>query len=163
MSAYIFGVEDCLHLAHIFPRQSEDIYVGVYQETVPVMKFDPHSRIVRKKTIRKPAEDRRIERLQQRLMIEEELEKQMKKINELIIDNEIDFAKLPCIDGKTRKILLSWLSKALGQESLSSKTDDGKRYVIDKTMSNETCIVHCIDGDFMMPHFKILFEEDVNE
>ncbi|MEJ8738143.1 TIGR02677 family protein [Erysipelotrichaceae bacterium HCN-30851] len=163
MSAYVFGVEDCLHLSHVQPRKSEDINIGVYQEQPEMIKFDPHSRIVRKKTIRKPAEDRTIEKLQQQFAIEEELAKQMAKIEELIKDNEIDFATLPCIDGKTRKTLLGWLSKALGQESSSSKTDDGRKYVIDKSDADNTCEVCCNDGNFIMPHFKIIFKERTYE
>lgn len=163
MSAYIFGVEDCLHLNYITPRLSEDIHMGVYQDHPSYIQFDPHSRIVRKKTVRKPAEDHTFERMEQQLMIEAEYAKQMEKIQELIVNNQIDFSSLPVIDANTRKTLLMWLSKALGQESLSSKTDDGRVYMIDKSEADQICEVECIDGHFIMPKFKIIFKERVHE
>ena len=96
-------------------------------------------------------------------MIEAEYAKQMEKIQELIVNNQIDFSSLPVIDANTRKTLLMWLSKALGQESLSSKTDDGRVYSIDKSEADQICEVECIDGHFIMPKFKIIFKERVHE
>ena len=159
MSAYVFGVKDCLHLKYIAPQESEDINLGVYDDHPSFIQLDPHSRIVRKKSVRQAAQDYTFEKQQQQLEIEANLEKQMKKINELIVDNQIDFSTLPTIDSQTRKTLLSWLSKALGQSQASSKTDDGKVYYIDKTKANELCTVTCVDGQFEMPQFKIVFKE----
>ena len=163
MSAYVFGVADSMHLSHVNSRQSEDINIGVYQETPSYMSLEPHSRIIRKKSMRVPAQDHTFERIKQRLIIEEELSNQMKKIQELTINNEIDFASLPILDSKTRKTLLMWLSKALGQESLSSKTDYGRIYYIDKSHAQETCELNSEDGKFIMPRFKIIFKELTNE
>ncbi|WP_028043558.1 TIGR02677 family protein [Candidatus Stoquefichus massiliensis] len=163
LSAYVFGVEDCLHLTHIQPRLSEDIHMGVYQESPSSIRFDPHSRIVRKKTLRKPAKDYSLERKMNQLELEAELAKQKESIQKLIINGEIDFASLPKIDSSTRKTLLIWLSKALAQESLSSKTDYGDHYYIDKSLEKETCVLHCQDGDFLMPSFKIVFKEAHHE
>ena len=163
MSAYVFGVEDCLHLSSLDDRKSADIDKGVYQDTPTSLIFDSHSRIVTKKTIREPAKDYSLERMQYRMQMQSEYENQMNKINEFIVDNVIDFSNLPVIDAKTRKILLSWLSKALSQESKTAKTDDGRQYYIDMTKSNETCEMKCEDGQFMMPQFRIIFRENRHE
>lgn len=163
MSAYVFGVEDCLHLTHIQARTSEDINTGVYQESPSYVRFEPHSRIVRKKYVRKPANDYSLEREIEKIKLENELALQRAKIDTLIIDNEIDFAKLPIIDAVTRKTLLSWLSKALGQESLLAKNDYGDVYFVDRSNENDTCILKCQDGDFEMPAFKIIFKETNDE
>lgn len=48
LSAYVFGVADCLHLKSISPRTSDDIHKGVYDENPSTLQFDSHSRIVRK-------------------------------------------------------------------------------------------------------------------
>lgn len=163
LSAYVFGVEDCLHLTQVQPRLSEDINMGVYQESPSSIHFDPHSRIVRKKTLRKPAKDYSLERKMNQLELEEKLAKQKEDIQKLIINGQIDFATLPKIDSTTRKTLLLWLSKALAQESLSSKTDYGDYYYIDKSQEYETCVLHCQDGEFLMPSFKIVFKEENHE
>ena len=163
MSAYVFGVADSLHLMHIQPRISEDINAGVYQEAPSFIRFDPHSRIIRKKYVRKPAKDYTIERKIQKIELENELTKQKEQIEKLIINNEIDFSKLSEIDAITRKILLSWLSKGLAQKSLVAKNDYGDLYYIDKSCENKSCVLKCQDGDFEMPAFKIVFKERANE
>ena len=159
MSAYVFGVEDSLHLAHLQPRASDDINLGVYQEEPVEISFDPHSKMVRKKYMRKPAEDYTLERRMQRLELEQKLARERANIDKLIVNNEIDFATLPKIDPITRKTLLSWLSKALGDKSLKAKTNDGQLYCVDKSNEAQLCMLKCDDGEFEMPAFKIIFKE----
>lgn len=163
MSAYIFGVEDILHLNHIEPRVSEDINTGVYLEKPSEIIFDPHSKIVRKKAIRQPAKNYQEQRQKEKEKRQEQARMLKEKIEKLIIDEEIDFAKLPIIEPEVRKVLLTWLSKALSQSSLSAKNDYGEVYFIDKSMAEQSCILQCRDGDFEMPAFKISFKEKTNE
>lgn len=159
LSAYVFGVADCLHLNHIRPRMSDNIHSGVYEESPSAINFDSHSRIVRKKSIRQPAKDYSFEKKMQQLELEAMLEERRKKINELIHDGIIDFGNLPIIDEMTRKTLLQWLSKGLSQENKTSKTDDGQEYYINDSQANKECLVQCEDGDFIMPAFQIVFKE----
>ena len=163
LSAYVFGVSDCLHLKNLSPRETDNINSGVYDEKPDTLKFDSHSRIVRKKTIRKPSTDYTLERRMQQLEIEENIAKQKEKINKLIINNQITFNNLPVIDEQTRKTLLSWLSKGLAQTNRKAKTDDGKEFYIDEQEIDEECVVKCYDGNFIMPSYKIVFLEETNE
>lgn len=163
LSAYVFGVADCLHLNHIQPRMTDNIHMGVYEESPSSIDFDSHSRIVRKKTIRKPAQDYSFERKVQQLALEQELEEKHQKIKQLVHDGIIDFKTLPIIDEMTRKTLLSWLSKALSQKDKVAKTDEGIEFYINQDGVNEECIVHCYDGDFIMPAFQIVFKENIYE
>ena len=41
----------------------------------------------------------------------------------------------------------------------SARTDDGRAYVLERSPGNETCVVHCEDGNFTMPKMKIVFQE----
>lgn len=163
LSAYVFGVSDCLHLKNLSPRETDNINSGVYDEKPDTLKFDSHSRIVRKKTIRKPSTDYTLEKRMQQLEIEENIAKQKEKINKLIINNQITFNNLPVIDEQTRKTLLSWLSKGLAQTNRKAKTDDGKEFYIDEQEIDEECVVKCYDGNFIMPSYKIVFLEETNE
>lgn len=163
LSAYVFGVADCLHLNHIQPRVTDNIHVGVYEESPSTLSFDSHTKIVRKKSIRVAATDYSLERNMQQMELEKQAEEKKQKINALIHDHIIDFQSLPIIDPITRKTLLSWLSKALSQNNKKSKTDDGTNYWINQVNENQLCTVHCVDGDFMMPAYQIVFEEDSNE
>lgn len=163
LSAYVFGVSDCLHLQHIQPRMTDNIHSGVYEESPSSIQFDSHSRIVRKKSIRQPSKDYTLERRMQQIALEEALEERRKKINSLIHDGKIDFQNLPVIDEMTRKTLLQWLSKGLAQANHTTKTDDGMEYYIDESQAHQECVVQCEDGDFMMPAFQIIFKELKNE
>ena len=40
-----------------------------------------------------------------------------------------------------------------------ARTDDGRAYRLDKSQSDEKCVVHCEDGNFTMPKMKIVFQE----
>lgn len=39
----------------------------------------------------------------------------------------------------------------------SARTDDGRRYRLDKSNMAEKCVVHCEDGNFTMPKMRIVF------
>lgn len=163
LSAYVFGVSDCLHLRHIQPRMTDNIHSGVYEESPSSIQFDSHSRIVRKKSIRQPSQDFSFERKMQQIQLETALEERRKKINSLIHDGKINFQNLPIIDEETRKTLLQWLSKGLSQVNHTTRTDDGIEYYIDESQANQDCILHCVDGEFIMPAFQIIFKEFNNE
>ncbi len=158
LSAFVFGVEDCIHLNYIKPRMSDDINGSVFKESPSAISFDPHSRIARKKYVRKPANDYTLEREMQRIEIEKQLEQEKERINQLIDNNTIDFKNLPTIHASTRKKLLTWLSKALEQPDFINKTDEGDIYYIDDDKMNEEIVMKCEDGEFVMPHFRIIFK-----
>lgn len=63
------------------------------------------------------------------------------------------------IEPRVREILLKWLSDALEDSSFSSRTDDGRQYVLDMSHKEEKCVVHCEDGNFTMPRIRIVFQE----
>lgn len=159
LSAFVFGVEDCIHLDHIQPRLSDDINNGVFNEPPSSIQFDIHSRIIRKKYVRKPANDYSLDRIMKKLEIEEEIEKEKKQIEELKVNNIIDFSSLPIVSTNVRQKLLSWLSKGLSQVNMTAKNDYGEMYSIDKSNADQTCILKCEDGQFHMPSFKIVFKE----
>lgn len=162
MSSYIFGVKDTLHFKNLNVRPSENIDVEVSKEKAQLIGLEPHTKLVRKKTVRKRANDYTLEKISNQLEIEARFERQMKIINDLIVDGIIDFSKLPKIDSNTRKTLLTWLSKALAQENNQYKTDDGRKYYIDRKNENIQCYIDCDDGHFYMPSFKIIFMEELN-
>lgn len=68
---------------------------------------------------------------------------------------------MPLIDEITRKTLLQWLSKGLSQTNKTAKTEEGIEFEVKQENPNEECIVHCVDGDFMMPAFQIVFKGEL--
>ena len=75
-------------------------------------------------------------------------------------DGKIDFATLPVIEMRVREILLKWLSDAMENVSFQARTEDGRRFFLDRSHMDEKCVVHCEDGNFTMPHMTIEFLED---
>ena len=123
------------------------------------MLLEPRTRIARKKTERKPAPDFALEKAMQRLEIQEKKDAQQKKIEALIKERKIICSELPVIDEDIRKILLGWISRALADEERKSRTDQGRHYHVYKEQEG-TCILHCSDGDLLMPCFVIAFDEE---
>ena len=94
--------------------------------------------------------------------IQAEQEKQKRRMAELIHDQRIDFRYLPLLDTMTRRTLLEWLAKGLEENNAISRTEDGSMYTISKEFADEMCVVHCEDGDFIMPGFQIVFLKEAS-
>lgn len=157
LSAYIFGVDTCMHLKNITDRDTDSIHSGVYNEAPTFIELEAKTRGVRKKAERIPAKDYTLERQIQRLELEEQRHQQQKKIAALIQNGEIVFSTLPLIDAQVRKVLLGWVSRALSNKDRSSRNDQGEIFYVE-TEKKGNCILHCEDGDLQMPCFKIVFK-----
>ena len=98
--------------------------------------------------------------LLQRPIILWKVQKFMVKLQQLEKKGRIDFAELPVLEPRIREILLKWLSDAMEDADFTARTDDGRRYVLDRTHAGEKCVVHCEDGNFTMPRMAIVFQEE---
>ena len=85
----------------------------------------------------------------------------MEKIQALEQDGRIDFANLPVIEPRIREILLKWLSNAVEDSTSMARTERGRRYFLDRSREQEKCVIHCEVGNLTMPHFQIVFQEEV--
>ena len=90
----------------------------------------------------------------------EKQKKETEKLRALEVDGKIHFDKLPVLETRIREILLKWLSDAMESADFSARTDDGRRYILDRGQAKENCVVHCEDGNFTMPKLSIIFQED---
>lgn len=158
LSSFVFGCETTMHLKNIPDRDTDSINSGVYEEAPIYHDLEIRARVVRNKSSREPAKDYELEKNMQKMELIERMEKSQKMLSELIQDQKIIFSTLPVIEPQTRKILLSWLSKALTNEAHRAKTDTGQYYTVEKEKDGE-CILKCSDGLFKMPCFVLIFEE----
>ena len=92
-------------------------------------------------------------------MLEEQRE-ETEKLRALEVNGKIQFAELPVLEPRIREILLKWLSDAMESVDFSARTDDGRRYILDRSQAEENCVVHCEDGNFTMPKLSIVFQEE---
>lgn len=157
MSAMVFGIERPFHLKGDYPRETDSMNNGVYEEEAPTFSLKPRIRSYGEKTRRSSITDTSQEKEETRKKMMLQLQEDRKKLEELEHDGRIDFSSLPVIEPRVREILLKWLSDALEDADYAATTDDGRRYTLDMAHAKENCIVHCEDGNFTMPKLSIVF------
>ena len=160
LSAMVFGPEMMLHLKGLPDRVTESIDSGVYEEAAAYYDLDSRSRKMRQKASRLPHPDYRLERQMQRLAVEEQQRKKRESLRSLIHQRKIDFATLPILSPAVRKILLNWLSRALASASKRARTDEGVYFHVNLDKADQTCVLRCEDGCFVMPNFVLEMEGD---
>ena len=163
MSAMVFGMECPQHLAGELIRETDSMNIGVYEEQPMEITLKPRVRTYpgkksRRSAIRESAEQKQETR---RKLLEQQQKKRWKKLRALEVDGKIYFDKLPVLEPRIREILLKWLSDAMESADFSARTDDGRRYILDRSQAGENCVVHCEDGNFTMPKLSIVFQEEV--
>lgn len=160
MSAMVFGMECPQHIAGDLVRETDSMNIGVYEEQPMEISLKPRIRTYREKSrrsaIRESAEQKQETR---RKMLEKQRE-EMEKLQALEVNGRIHFGELPVLEPRIREILLKWLSDAMESADFSARTDDGRRYILDRSRADETCVVHCLDGNFTMPDLSIVFQEE---
>ena len=118
LSAMVFGVEKPFHLKNLKPRDTDSIQSAVFNEAPTFYELEPRARIRVERKDRIPALNYELER---RIRMQEVRDQQIRNrraVEAYMVDDVIEFKKLPKIDKYTRKTLLNWLSKALADKDL---------------------------------------------
>lgn len=162
MSAMVFGLERPWHLQGELVRETDSMNTSVYEEKPLNINLKPRIRTYGEKTNRSAIHDRAQEKkaAREKLLIQQKEERQ--KLKSLERDGRIEFAALPVIEPRVREILLKWLSDALENSEYTGRTEDGRRFVLDRSQISERCTVHCEDGNFTMPSLSFVFLEEEN-
>ena len=159
LSASVFGIEKPFHLKGDFPRSTDSIHSGIFDEMPPVMMIEPRVRTYHGRSNRSAIKDRSAEKekaLQEALKAIEEEERLLQSF---IKDNRLVFEELPMISEGVRNRFLKWLSDSFEKEGEDLKTEDGRSFYVEKPKKGKRCILHCEDGDFDMPAYVIVFSE----
>ena len=160
MSAMVFGMECPQHLTGELIRETDSMNVGVYEEQPMEVTLKPRVRTYREKSRRSVIRESSEQKQETRRRMLEQQKEETEKLRALEADGRIDFDKLPVLEPRIREILLKWLSDAMESADFSARTDDGRRYMLDRSREGETCVVHCEDGNFTMPRLSIVFQEE---
>ena len=158
LAAMVFGIEKPLHLKGDFPRQTDSINSGVFDEEPQEIIIQPRIRNYREKAKRCGMEDRTKEKEAVRQAMVRRLEEERRLLKSYIQNGRLEFASLPEIEPQVRDIFLTWLSKGLENKSHRAKTEDGQTFSILLEDKQKTCVLKCTDGTFRMPAYTILFE-----
>lgn len=158
LSAVVFGVEKPLHLKGDFPRQTESINSGVFEEAPQEILLQPRVRNYKEKSKRSGIQDRTKEKEAVRQAMLLRLEEERRLLKSYIKNDRLEFASLPEIEPQVRDVFLTWLSKGLENKSHQAKTEDGQVFSIILEEPDKTCVLKCTDGTFRMPAYTIVFE-----
>lgn len=158
LSACVFGVEMPLHLKGNIIRATESINSGVYEEEPHMVEVMPRIRNYREKSKRSGIVDRTEEKVKMREAIVKKIEAERILFDSYIVDNKLDFSRLPSLEPQIRDVFLTWLSKALENKEFHGRTEDGREYYIENGAEKEMCILECTDGCFTMPAYTLIFE-----
>ena len=160
MSAMVFGMERPFHISGDPERETDSMNGGVYEERPLRVELKPRIRSYREKTNRSSiTETKQMKRETRQKMLHQQKHEQQ-KLRLLEKNDEIDFAHLPVLEPRIREILLKWISDAMEAADFSARTDDGRRYRLERSGTDEKCVIHCEDGNFTMPKMRIVFEEE---
>lgn len=159
LSALSFGIFNMRHIKGNINRSTESINSGVFEEEPYVQVVKPRVRSYREKTSRNPIKsnaDRKASMLEK---VIKQREAETHIMDSYIVDNCIEFSKLPEIEPHIRTTLLRWLSKGINSVDNKGKTEDGRVYTV-KIPENieDKCMLNCKDGTFVMPPYIIRFE-----
>ena len=160
MSAMVFGIEHPWHLAGDLIRETDSMNQGVYEEVPLQFTLKPRVRTYREKSKRSGIRESAEQKQETRRKLLQKQKEEMQKLQQLEKKGRIDFAELPVLEPRIREILLKWLSDAMEDADFTARTDDGRRYVLDRTHAGEKCVVHCEAGNFTMPRMAIVFQEE---
>ncbi len=163
LSAMVFGIEKPLHFKGDFQRETQSIHSGVYDEKPWRVTVTPRVRGYREKAERSSITEHSEEKAAARQAVIEQMVQEGRLLKSYIQGRRLDFSALPVIEPRVRDIFLLWLSKALENKNHCGKTEEGKKYFIENMETKETCTLHCTDGDFLMPAYVIVFEEDMGD
>ena len=158
LAAMVFGIEKPLHIKGDFPRQTDSINSGVFDEEPQEIIIQPRVRNYREKSKRSGIEDRSREKEAVRQAMVRRLEEERSLLKSYIQDGRLEFAALPEIAPQVRDIFLTWLSKGLESKTRRGKTEDGQAFSVILEDEQKTCVLKCTDGTFRMPAYTILFE-----
>ena len=160
MSAMVFGMECPQHLAGELVRETDSMNIGVYEEQPLEIGLKPRVRTYREKSRRSAIRESAEQKQETRRKMLKKQKEEMEKLHKLEKDGKIDFADLPVLEPRIREILLKWISDAMESADFSARTDDGRRYFLDRSCAEEKCVVYCEDGNFTMPKMSIVFQEE---
>ncbi len=158
LSANVFGAETILHMRGDYPRETDSMNSGVYDEEPGVVNLKPRTRVYREKAVRTGIIDRSKEKEEMRRNAIARMKKERELLDSYIVDGCLEFEKLPMLKPYVRDVFLTWLSKALERQDFSSQTEDGRVYVVERA-GDRFCVLRCTDGDFKMPAYRIRFDK----
>ena len=160
LSAVVFGV---FHTRHLFSDHvpTDDIYTSIWDEKPMEHETKPRIRNYREKT--RPgaiiSQHQQKEKTKQEHLRSKQIEQQT--LEKYMQGNEIHLDQLPVIEPYVRKMLLSWVGKAMMRKDRTFQTEHGRMVTV-RMSKDERIILRAEDGDLEMPKVTFQFVDEVS-
>ncbi|WP_215144575.1 TIGR02677 family protein [Exiguobacterium qingdaonense] len=157
LSSVIFGV---FHTRHLYGEQvpTDDMYVDVWEEAPMRHETKPRTTKYKESTKAGVIIDRSEQIAEMRQLYLNQLEKERESIERYIEEGIISIKALPIIEPHVRKLLLSWLGKAMVREDRIVKTEYGRRVRV--MLEEERVFLRATDGSLEMPNVEYHFIDE---
>lgn len=153
-SSVVFGVFHTRHF-HSDLSPTEDIYTDVWDEEPMEHVTKPMIRQYREKTRPGAAINHAKKKEAIRKQYLEQKRKEQQLLEKYISGNEIRIKDLPVVETYVRKLLLSWITKAMANGRRTIKTETGMK--VDIELKDERVVLQAKDGMLEMPDVVFRF------
>ncbi|GAA0287787.1 uncharacterized protein (TIGR02677 family) [Gracilibacillus halotolerans] len=153
LSSVAFGVFHTRHF-HIDHIPTEDIYTDIWDEQPMEHETKPIVRNYREKTRPGAVTDNKEMKEKMKKIHLEKKQRERKLIEQYIHNHQIKVEDLPIVESHVRKLLLSWIGKAMARKDRTIKTEFGTNVHV--VLSDDRVELHSEDGKLEMP--KAVFE-----
>lgn len=155
LSSLVFGVSQTRHI-YAEEKGTENIYVDIWDDEPSEIVIKPRVRQYREKTKPTAIQNHDLEKIAalNEYMAEKEAEQRM--IDQYIHQNTINFHSLPVIEPQVRKVLLSWVGKAMSKKDRTIKVESGRMLTV-RLIDDSMIRLDSKDGVLHMPNFQIQF------
>lgn len=161
LSSIVFGLSHTKHLyADHIP--TDDIYTDVWEETPMAHERVPRIRAYREKTRANAVESHNEQKEKTRSDYLTRRIYERKVIEQYLTGNTLELEQLPVIEPFVRKLLLSWIGKAMAKADRTIKTEYGDEVKVELDRTR-TIVLQAQDGQMEMPAVTLRFKGKEND
>lgn len=157
LSAVTIGLFNMKHLRGNPVRDTESTNSSVFDEKPHEFIVKPRVKTYKERLAKAPIREKSERKKQMAVEHLERVQSERAIMESLIVDNTIDFKKLPILKGFQRHTLLRWISRANGNREKTGKTEYGRDFRLEIGDKNKLITIICEDGEFKMPECIIKF------
>ncbi len=163
LSAHVFGSMSVAHYKFNSSKNTDSIYENAAELPPQEFEIRPRTRTYKPKIKTEGFESRNLQKAALREARIKAIQQEQEMIEAYIRDNKIVISDLSdqTVPEKLRITLLKWIAFANQSPEHSGTTEYGRRYTL--TRSSGTAMLHCTDGDLVMPEYILEFEVKSDE
>ncbi len=160
LAGVLFGAAGVRHF-YADPRPSDNMDVRISEEPGTILDLKPRVSTYRERSRTSAIRDHREEKEQALKAYREQQKKLNDMLDELIVEDVIDFEKLPVVTKEVRKTLLTWVARCMQQRG-SIRTETGREITLqwDRRTKRKICL-RCEDGEFYLPPARLKIKDSV--